>query len=113
MVIAHKYLLELKSRLRQPIAPRSKQFVGHVNLNISNDVNICRKLANDYYDSDRGARSLDAAVRNEIESKVIGKYLEVNEHIVANQPVEDYLLDLDIDGHLVVTRDTGDSNCAL
>lgn len=110
MVMAHKYLLELKSRLRRPIAPRSKQWIGHVNLRTTHDVAICHKLAKDYYDSDRGARSLDAAIRNEIESKVIEKFLEVNKHIVANQPVEDYLLDLDIDGRLVVTRDTEGSN---
>lgn len=110
MVIAHKYLLELKSRLRRPIAPKSKQWIGHLNLRTTHDVAICHKLAKDYYDSDRGARSLDAAIRNEIESKVIEKFLEVNEHIVANQPVEDYLLDLDIDGRLVVTRDTEGSN---
>jgi ATP-dependent Clp protease ATP-binding subunit ClpA len=105
VVIAHKYCLELQSRVRQPIALSSKKLLGNVVLRIVNDTTICAKLAREYYDPDRGARSLETAVRNEIESRVVGTYLELNDEIVESQPLENFLLDLLADGTIVVIRD--------
>ncbi|KAF2649129.1 P-loop containing nucleoside triphosphate hydrolase protein, partial [Lophiostoma macrostomum CBS 122681] len=99
MVMAHKYLLDLQTRMFQPISPAEKRLVGQMHLQIANEVAVCRKLADVYYDPDRGARSLESAVKNEVEPKVVGKYLENSAQIVAGQAMEDYILDVDNDGH--------------
>jgi len=104
VTLAHKLLLEFKAQLHQPIATHLKQLIGSVNLKFAHESALCQKLTK-HYDRDRGARSIAAAVENEIRPRVVGQYLEANERIESGQPVEDYVLDLSDEGHFIVYRE--------
>jgi ATP-dependent Clp protease ATP-binding subunit ClpA len=102
-VIAHKFLLQLANNVRRPISI-SKQLIGNVILHVRRDTAVCTALANDCYDADMGARSLESGVKIKIETLLVREYLAVNETISEWQPVEEYFLDIDQGGHIVLSR---------
>jgi hypothetical protein len=108
IVLAYKFLSDLKSRLYRQIDWQSKRFIGNINLCTTNELAVCKSLGC-YYDRHRGARSIAAALANVIEPKIVAKYMKVNQAIKASQPVENYLLDVDGDGFFLVTCESDEA----
>lgn len=63
-VVAHKFLSELVDQLRQPIdlSPITKRYPAHVHLAIKNDGKLCRHIAEAFYITELGARSLTSGI---------------------------------------------------
>jgi ATP-dependent Clp protease ATP-binding subunit ClpA len=102
-VIVHKYLRELTSKVRRPIS-LAGQLIGNVILHIPREPLVCSTLAKDCYDSDTGARSLEAGVKRQIEHPLLREYLASNSRIQEDQPVEEFLVDVDHKGRIKVER---------
>jgi ATP-dependent Clp protease ATP-binding subunit ClpA len=109
MAIAHQLLLELRAQLSQAITMSSKQLVGNVRLQFAHETALCEKLVQ-YYDRDRGARSIAWAVEDKVKTALYRTYLEGGEGIRPNQPVEHYLLELSAEGSFVCIRQNGASS---
>jgi len=107
-MIAHKFILELKRKVLQSISISSKQLVGHVVLDLQRDGAICKLLADEGYDMDQGARSLQAAVESRIGDALVQSYLEEEGHIDDQSPVVRYVVDLARDGSLLVLKGGAD-----
>ena len=103
-VVAHKYVLELKRRVRQDIKLSGKQVVGNVILEVRRDGALCRALAEDGYDSDQGARSLKAAVDARVQDELVRTYLEEDGRIRDGGPIRRYVVDIAQNGVLSVFR---------
>ncbi|KAF2194328.1 P-loop containing nucleoside triphosphate hydrolase protein [Zopfia rhizophila CBS 207.26] len=103
-VIAHKFILELKRKVLQSISISSKQLVGHVILDLQRDGAICKLIADEGYDMDQGARSLQAAVESRIGDALVQSYLEEEGQIDDESPVVRYVVDLARDGSLLVLK---------
>jgi ATP-dependent Clp protease ATP-binding subunit ClpA len=100
-VIAHKYLLQLAKKVRRPLSlPR--QMIGNVVLCIHQEVALCKAIIKDCYDSDTGARSIEAAVKVKVEGPLVRQYLAVNAAIEENQEPEEYTIKVDQDGRIKV-----------
>ena len=73
-VIVHKFLLNLRDDLRQPINLKEKKMVGHSDLWIQKDGQLCTSLAQNWYDIDIGARSLLRGVEQDVEVPLAERY---------------------------------------
>lgn len=93
-VVTHKYILELKNRVRQRVSSSGRQLVGNIILDIRRDGAICGILASEGYDSDQGARSLKAAVDSRVEAELVKAYLEEDGQIQDQQPLVRYAVDI-------------------
>ncbi|KAK0622410.1 hypothetical protein B0T14DRAFT_563862 [Immersiella caudata] len=93
-VVAHKYILELKAKVRQSIRASGRQLVGNILLEIRRDGAVCSTLAAEGYDSDHGARSLKAVVDSRIEDELVKAYLDEDGQIQDRQPLVRYVVDL-------------------
>jgi len=103
-VVAHKYVLELKERVRQTVRLSGKQLVGGILLEVRRDGAVCYHLASDGYDPDQGARSLNSAVASRIEDELVQVYLDENGRIQDGQPLLRYVVDLAQNGVLSVFK---------
>ena len=73
-VVLHKSLLDLGDELRQPINLKEKKVVGHGDLSIQKDGQLCTSLAQKWYDIDTGARSLLRGVEQDVEVPLAERY---------------------------------------
>ncbi|KAI0007496.1 P-loop containing nucleoside triphosphate hydrolase protein [Xylariaceae sp. FL0662B] len=98
-VVAHKFLLELARRVKEPIIlsnDHQEQLLGNIGLRIRKDILICNSLAETEYNPDLGARSLATAVKL-VEDKLVDAYLEEEEEISEGQEVRHFCVDLNAD----------------
>jgi hypothetical protein len=102
VVIVHKYLLRLVRDIRGPVSP--ERFIGNVILRMRRDATLCKALAEGGYDIDMGARSLETVVKSKVEALLVQRYLEGNSSIDENQEIEEYLVDVDNAGQIVIFR---------
>ena len=95
--MAHKYVLELTQKVRKKInlsfGPE-EQLLGNVYLRVRRDGSVCKLLAAEGYDEDLGARSLIVTVKSVVEDAVVETYLEVNEEIVEDQKLTEFVVDI-------------------
>ena len=95
--MAHKYVLELTQKVRKKInlsfGPE-EQLLGNVYLRVRRDGSVCKLLAAEGYDEDLGARSLIVTVKSIVEDAVVEAYLEVNEEIVEDQKLTEFVVDI-------------------
>ena len=95
--MAHKYILELTQKVRKKInlsfGPE-EQLLGNVYLRVRRDGSVCKLLAAEGYDEDLGARSLIVTVKSVVEDAVVEAYLEVNEEIVEDQKLTEFVVDI-------------------
>ena len=103
-VVTHKYILDLKDRVRQRVSASGRQLVGTIILEIRRDGAICTLLAAEGYDSDQGARSLKATVDSRIEAELVRAYLEEDSRIQDQQPLVRYAVDLSRNGTVSVFK---------
>ena len=101
-VIAHKYLLNLVTSMKQPKAIQQSQLIGVINLRFRQETALCRNLASKDYHADTGARSLEAAVKRRVRNAVVRKYLESSQVTHEENTVEDYVVDIGSQGEIVV-----------
>ena len=102
-MIVHKYLLLLAEKVKRPVS-LTRQLIGDVILHIPRDAAVCTALANDCYDPDTGARSLDSGVKIKVEAPLVQEYLAVNETINEGQPTEDYIVEVSPESQIVISR---------
>jgi hypothetical protein len=105
---AHKYILDFVERARkrvviQPASGESMQLLGSIRLHIPRDASLCAHLAESYYSTDLGIRSLKNAVVG-VESEVVKAYLDTDDAIEETTDVTDYTIDLE-KNELTVTVD--------
>ena len=96
-VVAHKFILSLKSRLRRPIDVEERCFYGHIDLVLRRDGDICAHLARKGYDIQFGARPLGRVVQKTIRDQVIRIYDDIPKLIRNddnNSPLERYIVEL-------------------
>lgn len=110
--MAHKYVLELKNKVLEPLKigrdkTKDRRLVGRVILNVKRDGAVCKSVASEGYDPDQGARSLKMAVESRIEDELVRKYLEEDREITENQPMEEYVVDITRIGVLAVYKSGG------
>jgi len=101
-VIAHKYLLDLVTSMKQPKAIQQSQLIGAINLRFRQETALCRNLASKDYHADTGARSLEAAVKRRVRNAVVRKSLESSQVTHEENTVEDYVVDIGSQGEIVV-----------
>ena len=103
--MAHKYVLELTQKVRKKInlsfGPE-EQLLGNVYLRVRRDGSVCKLLAAEGYDEDLGARSLIVTVKSIVEDAVVEAYLEVNEEIVEDQKLTEFVVDITSKREVVV-----------
>ena len=103
--MAHKYILELTQKVRKKInlsfGPE-EQLLGNVYLRVRRDGSVCKLLAAEGYDEDLGARSLIVTVKSVVEDAVVETYLEVNEEIVEDQKLTEFVVDITSKREVVV-----------
>ena len=103
--MAHKYILELTQKVRKKInlsfGPE-EQLLGNVYLRVRRDGSVCKLLAAEGYDEDLGARSLIVTVKSIVEDAVVEAYLEVNEEIVEDQKLTEFVVDITSKREVVV-----------
>jgi hypothetical protein len=77
-VVAHRFLLELNKRIKQPVslAKDVDCYIGHSEILLFNSRDICTTLAEQDFDRESGARSLKDAVKK-IEMEYAGAYRQV------------------------------------
>lgn len=105
-VVAHKFVLLLKNRVRRPIDMDKRCSLGHIDLVVKRDGEICAHLAKEGYEMQFGARSIARAVKETIEAEVMRKYYgrsELIEDDNNNGPLERYVVELhrDKDGEVI------------
>ena len=101
--IVHKYLLRLAQDLRGPVS-FPERLIGNVTLRVRRDATLCKALAEGGYDIDMGARSLEAVVKSKVEALLVQRYLESNGSLDENQPMEEYLVEVDNASQIVIFR---------
>lgn len=82
--IAHKFILRLATKLRQPVCFRENRFIGNIDLKVGvhpgdGDGPVCALLAQIGYHSELGARSLEQVVDRLIKHPLFDKELEGDE----------------------------------
>jgi len=80
-VLAHKFILALADKVRQPInlTPSIKRYIGHVHLSVPDDGRVCADIAKAYYHAETGARSLYHAVNNVVRDALFDAYCDDQE----------------------------------
>lgn len=103
--MAHKYILELTQKVHKKInlsfGPE-EQLLGNAYLRVRRDGTVCKLLAAEGYDEDLGARSLIVTVKSIVEDVVVETYLEVNEEIVEDQKLTEFVVDVTPKSEVVV-----------
>ncbi|KAI8635425.1 P-loop containing nucleoside triphosphate hydrolase protein [Xylariaceae sp. FL1651] len=95
-VIVHKFLQELKERVRAPVVlPQNgrEQLLGNISLRVRKDASVCRSLAAAEYSPDLGARSLATAVKI-VEERLVEAYLDEEEEIVEDNGMREFCVDV-------------------
>ena len=80
-VVAHKFILSLKNRLRRPINIEEQCFYGHIDLEVRRGDDVCAHLAIEAYDIQFGARPLARIVKKTVRDQVVRIYDDVPELI--------------------------------
>jgi ATP-dependent Clp protease ATP-binding subunit ClpA len=105
-VIAHKYVLELAKNVRPPPALPAR-LVGSIMLRVPRDASVCMSLA-EGYDVDTGAPSLQSTIASRVRRALVLRYLEENEEVHEDQCMEEYLIDVDVNGQIIIFRSLPD-----
>lgn len=106
-VIAHKYVLELVRNVRLPPALPARM-VGSIILRVPRDSSVCMSLA-EGYDVDTGAPSLQSTIASRVRRALVLRYLEENEEVLENQRMEEYLIEVDANGQIIIFRSFSDT----
>lgn len=83
-VIAHKFILGLATELRPPVCFRENRLIGGIDLKVGvhpadGDGPVCALLAQEGYESELGARSLEQTIGRLIKNPLVSKALEGDE----------------------------------
>lgn len=83
-VIAHKFILRLASELRPPVSFRESQLIGSIDLKVGvhsadGDGPVCALLAQQGYNSDLGARSLEQIIDRLVRNPLFDEALQGDE----------------------------------
>jgi len=105
-VVAHRFVLELKRRVLQPVKVSGKRLDGNVILELERDGAICKFIADEAYDPDQGARSLQNAVESRIGDALVQAYLDEEGQIDDSLPMTNYRVSLTRNGTLGVVKVT-------
>ena len=111
-VVAHKFVLLLKDRLRRPIDLEKRGSIGHLSLLIKRDGDLCAYLAKEGYDMQFGARSIIRMVKETIQTEVLRDYYGEPELIEDDDnegPLKQYVVELrrDKEGDAVAVFQSG------
>ncbi|KAI3316621.1 P-loop containing nucleoside triphosphate hydrolase protein [Xylariaceae sp. AK1471] len=104
-VVAHKFLLDLRKKVRDPVtlsSDKAGQLIGNIHLRIRRDVLVCRTLAAAQYNPDLGARSLLTAVQF-VQDKLVELYLEEEDEIVEGGEIQEFCVEVQ-DSEVVVSK---------
>jgi len=105
-VIAHKYVLELAKNVRlPPVLP--VRLIGSIMLRVPRDASVCMSLA-EGYDVDTGAPSLQSTIASRVRRALVLRYLEENKEVHEDQRMEEYLIDVDVNGQIIIFRSLSD-----
>jgi ATP-dependent Clp protease ATP-binding subunit ClpA len=104
-VMAHKILLQLIDTVQAPVS-LPHNLVGNVNLRIRRDTAVCVSLAESGYHADTGARSLEAAITRQVRNPLVQRYLNSHQVVDENQPIEDFIVEADRNGNIVIVKST-------
>ncbi|KAF2710054.1 P-loop containing nucleoside triphosphate hydrolase protein [Pleomassaria siparia CBS 279.74] len=94
-VVAHKFLRELTSTIREPVdlcEGSGERLIGNINLHVKHDASVCTTIAKSDYSRDLGARSLSVAVKA-VEGLVVELYYQEDEEIVEDGKMMDVMVD--------------------
>jgi hypothetical protein len=114
-VVAHKFIRNLSDKISKPIDLISKPArpLGHIQLSIVNDGNVCKSLSEDCYIRELGARSIQNCV-DELAQDLFMLYVSSEEEITeATNGLPHYRYEMhlhstaDGDGVEVGVRDAG------
>jgi ATP-dependent Clp protease ATP-binding subunit ClpA len=83
-----------------------KRLVGNVVLELERDGAICKLIADEGYDPDQGARSLQNAVESRIGDALVQAYLDEEGQIDDSLPMTKYRVSLARNGTLLVVKVT-------
>jgi hypothetical protein len=103
-VVAHRFVLELKRTVLRSVKMSGKRLVGNIVLELERDGAICKLLADEGYDPDQGARSLQSAVETRIGDALVQAYLEEEGEIDDYLPITKYRVGLSKNGALSVVK---------
>ena len=102
-MVAHKFLLELIEKVREPPDLKSGQVLGNVSLRVQDDASVCRAIAKAYYHPHLGARSLSNGVRTVVRNPLVREWMKLDTEVVENEEKTEYLVKMDGD-RVVVNR---------
>lgn len=105
-MVAHKFVLELKRRVLESVRVSDKRLVGNIVLELERDGAICKLIADEGYDPDQGARSLQNATESRIGDALVQAYLDEEGQIDDFSPMMKYRVSLARNGTLLVTKVT-------
>lgn len=104
-VIAHKYLLKLKRTLAADV---SKDIImGHIELEVEGETAVCRHLAENGYEIEYGARSIEREIQRSVHDAITQEWLGCTDWILNQKnssPYERYRLSFDPSKEQVVIR---------
>ncbi|KAI0970147.1 P-loop containing nucleoside triphosphate hydrolase protein [Xylaria arbuscula] len=107
-VIAHKAIMDLEAKLRQPVtispSGQNDNLVGNIRLNVEDDVQISFAAANDSYTPQLGARSILRGVTDAIRLPLVTQYLKIDEDISNSQKEVQFKVALNSDNEIEVLR---------
>jgi len=110
-VVVHKLISDKAEQFREPINT-CELSTGHLYINVVKDGPLCKCIAEDGYDRNTGARSLDDVVRTDVIEPINELFLEIGTEItteINNGPLVQMTVQLHpgSDGELVpeVSRD--------
>lgn len=105
-VIAHKYLLELKRTLAADVS--NETIMGHIKLGVEGEAAVCRHIAENGYEIEYGARSIQREMHKSVSDAITQEWLGSTDWIPyqrKNGAYERYLVSLDpTKEHIVVHR---------
>ncbi|RYP92608.1 hypothetical protein DL770_001250 [Monosporascus sp. CRB-9-2] len=105
-VIVHKALMDLETavsrRVRLALNREEDVYVGNISIRIKNDATVCSIIARDEYEKETGARSIAQAVERIVQDPLISQYLENGDRFEENQPIADFIVDVNVDKEVEV-----------